>query len=262
MTDPRIQARRVRVERERGHRRLSIVLAVLAAAGLSAGALAVLHTKLFGARTVVIEGAVHTSRAQILEVSGLDKVPPLIDVNAAVMQRRLDRLPWVLGSHVKVDWPATVAVAVVERVPVATSRLSGGGYGLYDESGRVLADESSRPDDLPLVVLPGGSSRPGRSLGAPARQVLEAAARLPVSLLSRVKEIVASPREGVVLHLNGNLKAVVGDDEALSEKFVSLATVLSRVNLTGIGAIDLRVASAPVLTPLVTASNVLVKGDG
>jgi len=39
-------------------------------------------------------------------------------------------------------------------------------------------------------------------------------------------------------------------------------TVLHGVNLTGIGGIDLRVAAAPVLTPLVSASNVHGKGDG
>ena len=237
-------------------------MAVLVAAGLSAGAVAVLHSKLFGARTVVIAGAVHTTRSQILTASGLWREPPLIDVNASAMQRRLDRLPWVLASEVNVDWPATVAVAIVERVPVATSRLAGGGYGVYDATGRVLADVATRPGGLPLVALPGASSRPGSSLGAPARQLLDAAAQLPVSLLSRVQEIVASPRQGVVLHLNGNVRAVVGDDQALAEKFVSLATVLARVNLTGIGAIDLRVASSPVLTPLVSPSNVLVKGDG
>ena len=65
-----------------------------------------------------------------------------------------------------------------------------------------------------------------------------------------------------MLRLDGGLKAVVGDDDALAEKFVSLATVLSRVDLTGVGGIDLSVAASPVLTPLVTASNVHGKGDG
>jgi cell division septal protein FtsQ len=83
-----------------------------------------------------------------------------------------------------------------------------------------------------------------------------------VSLLPRVQEIAVSGSDGIVLHLEGGLRAVIGDDEALAEKFVSLATVLSRVNLAGIGAIDLRVAASPVLTPLVTASNVQGKGDG
>ena len=262
MTDPRIQARRVRVERQRGHRRLGMLLAVLAAAGLSAGVVSVLHSRLFAARSVVIAGAVNTSRSEILAVSGLDKEPPLIDVNAGAISLRVDRLAWVLSASVKVEWPSTVAVSVVERVPVAARHLLGGDYAVLDSTGRVLADESSRPAGLPLVVLPGASASPGSSLGASARDLLVAAAQLPESLVPRVNEIVDSVTDGVVVRLEGGVNAVVGDDEALPEKFVSLATVLSRVNLTSVGGIDLRVAAAPVLTPLTSASNVQGKGDG
>ena len=98
--------------------------------------------------------------------------------------------------------------------------------------------------------------------GASARPLLAAAAQLPVSLLPRLQEIVTSGADGVVLRLKDGLRAVVGDDEALAQKFVSLATVLHGVSLAGIGGIDLRVAAAPVLTPLVSPSNVHGKGDG
>jgi cell division protein FtsQ len=262
VTDPRIQARRVRVQRERGHRRLGFLLAVLAAAGLSAGALAILHSRLFSARTVVIAGAVHTPRSAILEVTGLDRAPPLIDVNPSVMQSRLDRLAWVLMAYVHVAWPSTVSIDVVERVPVATSPIGAGGYAVLDSSGRVLADAALRPAGLPLVALGNISASPGTSLGASARPLLDAAALLPVSILPRVQEIVGSGGEGIVLRLDGGMRAIMGDDASLSEKFVSLATVLSRVDLAGIGDIDLTVAASPVLTPLVTASNVQGKGDG
>jgi cell division protein FtsQ len=223
---------------------------------------AVLRSSLFSARTIVIAGAVQTPRSEILQVSGLDRDPPLIEVNTAAMERRIERLPWVAKASVQVDWPSTVTVAVVERIPVATSLLPGGGYALVDSSGRVLADQAPRPSGLPLITAPGIPRSPGSSLGASARPLLAAAAELPVSLLSRVEEIVPGGADGVVLRLKGGLRAVVGDDTALAQKFVSLATVLSRVNLTDVGEIDLRVATAPVLTPLVSASNVHGKGDG
>lgn len=261
MTDPRIQARRVSVERQRGHRRLNVLVSFLAAVGLSAGALAILHTSMFGARTVVIAGAVHTQRGEILAASGLGKEPPLIDVNPGTVTRRLERLPWVLNASVHIEWPSTVGIAVVERVPVAATELSGGGYGLVDSTGRVLVDQASRPAGLPLVALAASSSRPGVTLGAFAEPLLATAAQLPVSLEGRVREIVTGP-DGVVLRLRGGMSAVIGDDQALGDKFVSLATVLSKVDLAGIGSIDLRVATAPVLTPLVSASNVQGKGDG
>jgi cell division protein FtsQ len=262
MTDPRIHARRVRVERERGHRRLGLLLTLLVAAGLSAGAVALLHSSLFGARTVVIAGAVQTQRSEILAVTGLVREPPLIDIDTATMQRRLERLPWVATATVHLDWPSTVSVGLVERIPVATTALVGGGYALLDESGRVLKDQTSRPSGLPLVAVRQSPLRPGGHLGAATRSMLTAAASFPVSLLPNLQEIVDSAGDGVVLHLKGGLRAVVGDDEALAQKFVSLATVLHQVNLTGIGGIDLRVAAAPVLTPLVSPSNVHGKGDG
>ncbi|MGA2528591.1 MAG: FtsQ-type POTRA domain-containing protein [Acidimicrobiales bacterium] len=262
MTDPRIQARRVRVERQRGHRRLGVVFAVLVLIGVSAGGVAILHSRFFAARTVVIAGAVHTSRAEIIATSGLASEPPLVSVDPGAITKRLERLPWVLTANVHVQWPSTVAIAVEERVPVATSRLGSGAYALFDSTGRVLADESSRPVGLPLVSLQGASSAPGRTLGTSARLLLAAAAQLPASLVPRVDEMVETSADGVVLHLGDGLRAVVGDDEALAEKFVSLATVLQRVDLSDVGGIDLRVASSPVLTPLVSPSNVQGKGDG
>jgi cell division protein FtsQ len=207
-------------------------------------------------------GALHTPKSEVLQASGLSRRPPLLDVNPGAVSRRLDRLPWVLDASVHIEWPSTVAVALEERVPVAAARLEDGLYAIFDVSGRVLADSAKRPVGLPLVAVPGAGEVPGSFLGARARLVLSAAAGLPESLVARVEEITASSSDGVELKLNGGLRAVVGDDEALAEKYVSLATVLRRVDLTGVGAIDLRVAAAPVLTPLVTASNVHGKGDG
>jgi cell division protein FtsQ len=210
----------------------------------------------------VITGAVQTSRSEILAVTGLDREPPLIDVDTVAMQRRLERLAWVASASVHLEWPSTVAVGVVERTPVATTRVATGGYALLDATGRVLADESARPSSLPLVAVPRAPGSPGTTIGAASRPVLATAAQLPVSLLPRLQEIAVSRADGVVLRLKGGLRAIVGDDEALAQKFVSLVTVLRGVNLAGVGAIDLRVAAAPVLTPLVSPSNVHGKGDG
>ena len=262
MTDPRIQARRVKVERQRGHHRLRILIALVVVAGAVALAGFVAHSSLFSARTVVIAGAVQTPRNEILAVTGLERQPPLIDLDTTAMQRRLERLPWVATAAVRREWPSTVAIAVVERIPVATTALPTGGYALLDATGRVLQDQGSRPSALPLISMPAGPGLPGSSVGGATRALLATAAQLPVSLLPRLEEIVSSSADGVVLRLRGGLRAVVGDDEALAQKFVSLVTVLRGVNLSGVRSIDLRVAAAPVLTPLVSPSNVHGKGDG
>ena len=166
-------------------------------------------------------------------------------------------------ASVRRDWPSTVAIAVVERIPVATTALPTGGYALLDATGRRAAGPGRRAlRRSPLSRCRPARGSPGSSVGGAARALLATAAQLPVSLLPRLEEIVSSSADGVVLRLRGGLRAVVGDDEALAQKFVSLVTVLRGVNLSGVGSIDLRVAAAPVLTPLVSPSNVHGKGDG
>jgi cell division protein FtsQ len=262
MTDPRIHARRVEVQRQNGRHRLRIVLGFVVLVLLSAGAVALTHTSLFAARKVVIVGTTNIARSEILGVTGLDGKPLLIDINSATLARRVERLAWVDSATVSVEWPSTVSIAVVERVPVAADALPGGGYALLDSSGRVLEDRAIRPVSLPVIALPQAPGKPGSFLGVSARAVLMAAAALPVSLLPRVDEIITSSAQGVVLRLKGGLEAVLGNDQSLPQKFVSLVTVLNRVNLAGVGGIDLRVATSPVLTPLVSPSNVQGKGDG
>lgn len=262
MTDPRIHARRVGVERERGRRRLHVVLGTVVVAGLAAGSIALLHSSLFAARQVVIAGNLHTGRAQLLRVAGLSTEPPLVDVDPAAVARRLDRLPWVASVRVRVEWPSTVALAVVERVPVAAIARSGGGYALVDETGRVLGDQRDRPPALPLVSATGLLGAPGSRLEPSDRPLLAAAAALPVSLVARVSTIEASATGVVVVKLSGGQQALLGDAQSLALKYESLATVLQRMNLAGIGSIDLRAPATPLLTPLVARRIVQAKGGG
>jgi cell division protein FtsQ len=262
VTDPRIHARRVGVERERGRRRLRLMGVLVAATALSAGAIAVLHSSLFSARQVVISGDVHTTRAQVFAATGLNHRPPLVDIDAGALARRLEALPWVASASVHVAWPTTVDVELSERVPVATSVLAHGGYALLDAEGRVLADYSARPVSLPVVAGTGPIGAPGTSVAPSAEPVLAAAAALPVSLLRRVTVISETATEGVVVQLTNGVKAVVGNGQALAQKFVSLATVLESTSVASISSIDLRVPAAPVLTPQVGGPNVSSNGGG
>ena len=89
----------------------------------------------------------------------------------------------------------------------------------------MLSDQASRPRALPLVDLPAAVGPPGSSVGVSAQPLLATAAALPVSLLPKVVEIVGSA-DGVELEMSDGVTAIVGNEEALAEKFVSLATVL------------------------------------
>ena len=152
-------------------------------------------------------------------------------------------------ASVRRDWPSTVAIAVVERVPVATTALPAGGYALLDATGRVLAGPGRRG----LRRSPSSRCRPSRLPGqfarglgtSPARH-RRPAPRVPPAPFAGDRR---SSADGVVLHLKGGLRAVVGDDEALAQKFVSLVTVLRGVNLSGVGEHRLEGCGRPGLDP-------------
>lgn len=245
--DRRLLARRRAVERERGRRRLRAALAALVVLALAAGTDAALHSPLFAARHVVVIGAAETGQEAVLEATGLDRHPPLVDVEPAATARELERLPWVARASVARRWPDTILVRVTERVPVAQVRLSAGGVELLDATGRVLADEPAPRQGLPFLLgvrpLP-----PGAFLPPAERPLCEVAAALPVSLLGDVVGVARQPGAGAVVRLVGGRSALLGGTSDLPLKFVALATVLERANLNGIVTIDLRVPTSPVLT--------------
>jgi cell division protein FtsQ len=254
MTDPRIQARRVTVARQEGRRRRYRLLVGLAGALLVTVGAVLLHSSVLGARHVRVTGAENISSSKVIAIAGLESAPPLIDLSAASIAQRVELLPWVLNAEVKIAWPSTVAIHLTERIPVAAVARPGrsGSYAICDVTGRVLETAPSRPGSLPIVVLGrsivGQPGPPGSSLPMSARAELEVAAEMPESMVPEVRAIEESP-SGVVLSLTDHLRAIIGAPSELGQKFVSLATVLARGDLSGIGSIDLRVAAAPVLLP-------------
>jgi cell division protein FtsQ len=256
MTDPRIQARRVSVARQSGRRRRRRIVAGLIVAGLVAAGAAVVHSSVLGARHVRVSGAPNIPSSRLITAAGLRGDPPLVDLNAASIASRIDRLPWVLTADVRIAWPSTVAIQVTERIPVAVVVVPGaaGGFAVCDVTGRVLEVVSTRPVSLPIVVLAGPAigeaalSRPGSSLPESDRLELEVAGAMPESMVPETSAVTLTSL-GAVIDLTDKRTAIVGSAASLSEKFVSLATVLAHGDLRGVGGIDLRVPAAPLLLP-------------
>ena len=166
MTDPRIQARRVPRRAGTGPPPPArCCWRCWPRPGLSAGPSPCCTRSCSGPAPLSSQVRSTPREAEILKASGLVQEPPLIDVNATVMQRRLDRLPWVLAS-VHVAWPSTVGGRRSSSgCRWRRAALVGGGYALCDATGRVLADQSLRPSGLPLVALPGASRHPAAHSG-------------------------------------------------------------------------------------------------
>ncbi|MHB8243906.1 MAG: cell division protein FtsQ/DivIB [Acidimicrobiales bacterium] len=246
MTDPRIHERRVLVAREKGRHRRRLLVGALAVILLGSGGFALVHSSLLGARHVEIIGAAHAPYSRIVQVAGLAGAPPLVDLSAQKIAARVETLPWVRSATVSLSWPTTVSIRLTDRIPVAVVRAGTTAWAVVDPTGRVLEDTRSRPLDLPLITSPVKPPLPGRELSRRAATLARVAAAMPQSMVRQISALKWAPK-GAVVELLGKKVALLGNTSLLKEKFIALATVLAKAQLTGIATIDLRVPSAPVL---------------
>jgi cell division protein FtsQ len=249
--DPRIGARRTAVTRERGRRRLRLVLGAVVAGALVVGGVAVLHSPVFAARHVTVRGAHHVPARLIVRTAGLSGSPPLVDVDSATEARRLESIPWVARAVVARRWPDSVVVTVVERVPVAAMARAApaSGYALVDASGRVHEWTGAVPGGMPVLLAPLSPRRPGTVLGVAARPALVVADAARRSLPGYVRAVSVDRFGAVRLDLGDGVQVLVGRDISLGPKLAALRSVLAGAPPQGPELIDVTVPGEPTVGP-------------
>lgn len=245
--DPRIRARRAEVLRAEARRRLRLALVALGVVVLVAAGWFVLHSRLFSARVVTVQGAVHTSRAAIIRAAGLEGQPPLIDVGAAAVAG-IERLPWIDSATVSRSWPDGVRIVVDERVPVATIEEvpSSAGWALVDRDGKVLAVVTQPTPGLPRVTGTVPPGRPGSTAGG-VRAALHVVATLPKAFSAQVKSVAEDRKGDVTLQLTSPLTVYLGSTDQLRQKYEDVAAILKGATLTAGSTIDVAAPSTPVV---------------
>jgi cell division septal protein FtsQ len=238
--------RRVQVARETGRRRRRWVVVALVLVLSGAGAFALVHSSVLGARHIEISGPAHAPYSTVVRVAGLEGAPPLVDLSSALIARRVESLPWVRTATVSLAWPTTVHIRVTDRVPVAAVGLAAGTWAVLDPTGRVLEDVSGRPAGLPVAELTSPVPGPGGRVGRAGASLARVAAATPEAMVARIGAIRWGSG-GIEVDFTNKLVAVLGDASLLAGKFVSLNTVLARADLAGITRVNLQVPSSPVL---------------
>ena len=219
--DPRIRQRRADVQRRKGRRRLRWIVGVLVVVALAAVAAVLLHTPWFSARVVTVTG-VHpnTSQAAIVDAAGLQHRPPLISVDPGATAARVEALPFIATAQVHRHWPDGVAIAVTERVPVATMAGPGASWSVLDGYGRTLAVRPTRPAGLPVLAVHTGAPWSRRRRWAepwapPARTPLTVCRTLPPAFSAQVISVTGAPDGTVSLALNSGITVLFGTDDDL-----------------------------------------------
>ncbi len=242
--DPRLRARRTEVKRAEGRRRLRVLIAAAALAGLLAGGWGLSRSGVLDVDRVAVSGVGEARAELVRQAVGEIEGTPLIDIDPGDLERSVAALAWVGEVRVLRDWPGAVDIEVTPRVPVAVSPARGGGLVLVDSGGYVVGPAPPSPG-LPLISVP-FAGEPG-AVHVAAGPGLAVVAALPADLRVWTRAVVALPRGRVGLDLAGGATAVLGEPSRLDDKMASVRSVLFGVDLECVTAIDATMADLTTL---------------
>jgi cell division protein FtsQ len=248
-TDPRISRRRKAVARAK-RRKLTYQLS-----GAAAGALlvwATLWSPLLKVKTIDVEGAAHTSDAEVARVAGLDDKDNILFISASDVTQSVKALPWVESVQVDRILPGTVRVRIEEREPAMVLTSAMGSLTL-DGTGRVL-ESGGESRALPTLATSETTGlAPGDTISDLAvRAAVRSLGSMPPDLRAKVKAVFAPTSERVSFTLEGGLSLRYGAAEELRDKHEVVLAILTRLKNEGTQAayIDVRVPSNPAVAPL------------
>lgn len=161
-----------------------------------------LFAPVFAAKHVQVAGVPVGQRAAVVAAARVDSSTPLLRLDTAAIEHRVETLPGVASAQVRTSFPSTVTITVTPRVAVGYVEQNGT-YVLVDRTGRRFETTATKPAALPLFGLPEGSSSTAAGAG-----VALVARSLPADLLPKVASIQALDptaitvllRDGRVIH--------------------------------------------------------------
>lgn len=220
-------ARSKQVERElrrRQRRRKNQIraLAVSALIVLSAlGARALYRSSVFEIRSVEVVGVQHLSREAVIEKAALPEGATLLRFPKAAISDRIAADPWVAEVHVTRDFPHTLRIRIVERVPFARVDTGQAVIWLVDANGVVLGEDSAETSVAVPVVrdVPGLDCKPGRqSTSEVLHNALRVLAGISPELYSQVRAVSAPSIDETALVTTSNVELMFGEAVDLARK--------------------------------------------
>ncbi len=136
--------------RGKGSRRWRATFFALAMTGIVVGvAWALLGSKLLVVRSIAVTGTHLVPASSVLAVAGVQTGTPMVRVDTAQVERRVDAIRQVQSVQVIKSWPDRIVIQVRERTSSLAVAMPGGGFDLVDPSGVVVRWSASKPWWLP-----------------------------------------------------------------------------------------------------------------
>lgn len=230
MSDPAVRAEVRR--RKRRHNRIALGVGALVAVALVAY-LAVYFLPIMAVRTIAISGVPEDQREQISAAAQVEQGTPLLQVDSRQVARRIAGIPNVSEVRVVRNYPSTLRIEVIERVPAAWIRIDGAVH-VFDADG-VDFQQPGEPPAGTLEISLGATADEFRSQAVREAATISATLQTATAARGAAQDVIkihSDSPQGYVLTLADGRVIEWGSAERTQEKADAFAVVMDRPGQT------------------------------
>ena len=227
-------------------RSLKLLWLLLVVLVLGVGAYATTQSSFLSVGEITVKGVEkRVTEEEVLEVADINQGDSMFGLDLAKADENVTSLPWVSEVTVERKWPRSILITLKEREPSVIAVIPNGEKFLLDRSGVVLDQVDQNDASLPVIRVD--------EVGVLGTQIsgitpLLRAAEEVTSDLGAWILALAPTGGGVRAELVGGVVAELGIGTDFRDEMRSLATVLTRVQLSCIEVIDVSIHQNPVIT--------------
>jgi cell division protein FtsQ len=194
------------------------VLTVVVAVALG---LVVYFTPLMSAREIPVIGTAEVTPEEVLEAAQVRLGTPLLQIDTSGVADRVATIRRVASARVQREYPSTLRITIVERIPVAVKDYPDGPH-LFDRDGVDFAT-APPPPLLPYLDV----ENPGPN-DPPTRAALDVLTTLAPEVAGQVGRVAAPSVASITLILTDGREVVWGTGDRTEEKAEKLAALLTQ----------------------------------
>ncbi|PRC41796.1 cell division protein FtsQ, partial [Mycobacterium sp. ITM-2017-0098] len=194
--------------------------AVLAVVVVGLGLL-LYFTPIMSARSIVVTGVGAVTQEEVVGAAGVAPGTPLLQVDTDAVAERVAGIRRIASARVQRQYPSTLRITVVERVPVVVKDYPDGVH-LFDRDG---VDFASGPPPPGVPYL--DTENPGPDDPA-TRAALQVMTSLRPDVAGQVGRVSAPSVAAITLTLIDGRTVVWGTTDRTEEKALKLAALLTQ----------------------------------
>jgi cell division protein FtsQ len=182
-------------------------------------------TPIMAARNTVVVGLGAVTQEEVTSAAAIAPGTPLLQVDTDAVAERVAAIRRVASARVQRQYPSTLRITVVERVPVVVKDYPDGPH-LFDKDG---VDFATAPPPAGVPYL--DADNPGPS-DAPTKAALQVMTALRPEVAGQVGRIAAPSVAAITLTLTDGRTVVWGTTDRTEEKALKLGALLTQPGQT------------------------------